>query len=175
MTDRKKKAAAILSFFTPSLIVIAVVFILFRVLFGLCFVPTTSMEPTLPKKSLSFIVRTPLLVHSLERGNIVVFQPSPENSDVVVDDSPTLVKRIVGLAGDTVEIKDGTTYVNGQEYQEPWLAETPEKLNFGPYQVEDGKIFVLGDNRNHSVDSRYWIDPYVDVSSVVGKIVYVIK
>ena len=93
----------------------------------------------------------------------------------MVDDRPTLVKRIVGLAGDTVEIKDGTTYVNGQEYQEPWLAETPEKLNFGPYQVEDGKIFVLGDNRNHSVDSRYWIDPYVDVSSVVGKIVYVIK
>lgn len=175
MTDWKKKAAALLSFFFPSIVAIVVVFLLFRVLFGVVVVPSTSMENTISKKSISFMVRTTLLFHGVDRGDIVVFQPSPENSDVLEEDGPLLVKRIVGIAGDTVEIKEGKTYVNGQAYSEPWLAETPESLNFGPYQVGEDEIFVMGDNRNHSVDSRYWIDPYVNVNSILGKIVYVLK
>lgn len=169
----KKKITSILKFFFPTIVAIMVAFVLFKVLFGLVVVPTTSMENTIPKNSLSFMIRTKLVWSGYNRGDIIVFQPSPKNSDVVKENNPLLVKRIVGVAGDTVEIQDGITYVNGSIYDEPWLAETPASLDFGPYEVGEGEVFVMGDNRNHSVDSRYWIDPYVDTSSIIGKVVFV--
>lgn len=171
----KKKITAILRFFFPTIVAIVVAFILFKVLFGLVTVPSTSMENTIPKNSLSFMIRDKLIWSGYNRRDIIVFQPSPENSDVIDENNPFMVKRIVGIAGDTVEIRDGVTYVNGIQYEEPWLAEVPASLDFGPYEVEEGKLFVMGDNRNHSVDSRYWIDPYVDIDSVIGKVVYVFK
>lgn len=175
LTTFKQKTASVLRFLFPTMVSVMVAFILFKVCFGLAIVPTTSMENTIPAKSISFLVRTRLVFDGFNRGDIVVFKPSPENSDTIDTDNPLLVKRIVGIAGDVVEIKKGVTYINGKPYNEPWLAETPDALDFGPYQVEDGYIFVMGDNRNHSIDSRYWIDPYVDADSIIGKVVFSFK
>lgn len=170
-----KKITSILKFLFPSIVSATIAFLLFRIIFAMAFVPSTSMENTIPQKSFVFAIRTRFVFDGFHRGDIVIFQPSDTNSQTIDENRPILVKRIVGISGDTVEIKDGVTYVNGSIYEEPWLAEIPETEDFGPYTVGDGKIFVMGDNRNDSLDSRYWIDPYVDEDAIIGKEIFVFK
>lgn len=173
----KKKITAVLRFFIPTFVAIGIAFLLFQVLFGLVNVPTTSMANTIPANSLSLMIRSRLLFNGLQRGDIIVFQPTALNTDTgkVEDSRIPLVKRIAGMPGDTIEIKAGIVYLNGAPYNEEWLAETPEELDFGPYHVPEDSFFVLGDNRNHSIDSRYWKNPFVSVESVIGKIVCTFK
>lgn len=175
MPPFKERIRRWVSFFAPSIFTILMVLVLFRGIGGLVLVPTTSMEPTLPRHSVSFLLRSRFLPRELSRGDVIVFRPAPDNADTRDENPPLLTKRIVGIPGDTVEIRAGKTYLNGQPYEEPWLAETPEPLDFGPYQVGDGQYFVLGDNRNHSNDARYWINPYLDRKAILGRIVLVCK
>lgn len=99
-----------------------------------------------------------------ERGDIVFFA-YPD------DETKTYVKRIIGLPGEKVEIKKGKVYINDSEVplDEPYLNEKPRKENFGPYEVPEGCYFMLGDNRNISVDSRYWKTTFVTEDEIYGK------
>ena len=76
---------------------------------------------------------------------------------------------------DTVDIRNGITYINGERYDEPWLKEQPKDLDFGPFIVGENEVFVMGDNRNHSVDSRYWISPMVGFENFVGILIQTFK
>lgn len=98
-----------------------------------------------------------------QQGDIIYFRSKEEGGDVV------LVKRIIGTPGDVVEEKDGVIYINGAPLQENYLNEQPEPLDFGPYIVPADSYFVLGDNRNHSHDSRYWEYPFVNKSDILAK------
>ena len=77
--------------------------------------------------------------------------------------------RVIGLPGETVEIKGGVTYIDGVAIEEPYLAEPARELDFGPYTVPEGCFFMMGDNRNNSSDSRYWVHTYVHESKILGK------
>ena len=89
------------------------------------------------------------------------------------DESQLFVKRVIGLPGETVEIKDGKVYINGSEtpLDDSFTPETPTG-DYGPYVVPDGSYFMLGDNRNHSGDSRFWKQPYVEKEKIVGKAIF---
>ena len=88
------------------------------------------------------------IFHPPVRGEVVVFR-SPR------DQSRDFVKRVIGLPGDTVEIVDGTVYVNGLQLVEPYL-DRKDNTTMAPVEVEPGTVFVLGDNRGSSNDSRSW-------------------
>ena len=99
-----------------------------------------------------------------KRGDIIFFA-YPD------DESKTYVKRIIGLPGEKVEIIRGKVYINDSEnpLDEPYLNEKMKKEDFGPYYVPEGSYFVMGDNRNISVDSRYWNTKFVTKSEIYGK------
>lgn len=166
----KEKALRFVKWVTPIVACATVGAFLFGVVFGLVQVPSSSMENTIPANSRSIILRKPFWDGKIERGDIIVFEPSAYNYAKEFEQlkKVLLIKRVVGIPGDTVEIRQGKTYVNNNLYNEPWLKEEPEKLDFGPFIVGENEVFVMGDNRNNSVDSRYWIDPMVPMKKFVG-------
>ncbi|MCR5521385.1 MAG: signal peptidase I [Lachnospiraceae bacterium] len=99
-----------------------------------------------------------------ERGEIVFFK-FPDNEE------ETFVKRVIGLPGEKLEIKDGKVYINdsAEPLDEPYLKETPIKEDFGPVTIPEDGYFMMGDNRNHSKDSRAWKTFYVKKDQLLAK------
>lgn len=140
-------------------------------------IPTASMEPTIPVGSRLIVVRS----HRANRGDIVVFS-YPMQPDV------TMIKRVVAVEGDTIEIRAKELFVNGKKVTEPYVIHTDETTypanvslpepyrsrdHIAPFVVPAGKLYVLGDNRDESADSRYW-GP-IDRASVKGRPVLLIN
>jgi signal peptidase I len=112
-----------------------------------------SMEPNFHTDERVLVVKASYWFGEPQRGDVIIFD-SPQ------DQSRTLIKRVIALPGEVVEIKDGTVYitdVNGDTTSlvEPYINEDPH-YNYGPQAVPEGEYFVLGDNRNHSTDSHIW-------------------
>lgn len=118
-----------------------------------------SMIPTLEVKDRLIVTRVHNL-DSLKEGDIVLFKNDEFENEI-------LIKRLIGLPGDKIEIKDGVVFRNGEQLKEDYVKNN-EKYN-GTFEVPDNKYFFLGDNRAHSTDSRYWKNPYVDESYIQGK------
>jgi signal peptidase I len=115
-----------------------------------------SMQPTLVEGQRLIVLKQ---FYTPQRGDIVIVHPPTEPDK-------EYVKRLIGLPGDTVEVKNGTVYVNNVSLDEPYLNEKP-KYTFPPYVVPEDNYFVMGDNRNHSNDSHYnWT---VTGSEIVGR------
>lgn len=103
-----------------------------------------------------------------QRGDIIVFK-----SDLYDDSGKqkNLIKRIIGLPGDTVEIKEGDVYINGELLQEEYVAEQGLSGEMEAVTVPAGRLFVMGDNRGVSLDSRSEAVGTIDMDAIVGKVV----
>ena len=115
------------------------------------------MEPTLPVDTHYLVNRWVYYVRSPKRGDIIVFK-SP------VDQEKGLIKRVIGIPGDHVEIRSKQIYLNGHYLSEPYtIHKRPDERlvgdNIAPPSVPPGRVFVLGDNRDESEDSSVWKDP----------------
>jgi signal peptidase I len=94
-------------------------------------------------------------------GNKLVYKfTHPARGDVVVfrcptDPNKTYIKRVIGLPGETIEIRDGAVYINNAPLREPYLVNAPHG-DYGPERITPGNLFVMGDFRDQSNDSRYW-------------------
>ncbi|MEA2432549.1 MAG: signal peptidase [Actinomycetota bacterium] len=172
----------------PILIVIAFVVALLIKTFVLqaFYIPSASMEPTLREGDRVLVEKIKYHLGDPARGDVLVFEkdligaPPAEDTGFMTDISnafkglfgfPTgtsqdFIKRVIGVGGDTVEGRDGVVFVNGEAISEPYLPEGLEISPFGPVEIPDGKLFVMGDNRNNSDDSRNF-GP-IDVDQVVG-------
>lgn len=128
-------------------------------------VPTGSMLPTIQLDDKVFVEKMVALT-DFKFGDIVVFYPPLKG-----EEDKRYIKRLIGLPGDTIEVKDGALYRNGEKVDEPYVKE-PMKYQFGPVQVPEGKYLFLGDNRNDSMDSHLWPTPFVDKSKLVGKALF---
>jgi signal peptidase I len=111
-------------------------------------IPSESMVPTLEVGDRVFVNKFIYRFTEPERGDIVVFES-------VSGGEEDLIKRIVGVAGDEIEVRSGTLLVNGEEQEEPYLnKELPFNGSYEPTEVPEGEVFVMGDNRANSADSR---------------------
>ncbi len=122
-------------------------------------VQSISMQPTLYEQDFVLVNRLAYRLGEMQRKDVIVFHPP---LDAAVE---PYIKRIIGLPGDTVRVVGGQVYVNDQLLQESYL-KAPPGYN-GVWLVPEGSVFVLGDNRNNSSDSRIW--GMVPVSNIIGK------
>jgi signal peptidase I len=145
------------------------------------FIPSGSMEPTLQIGDRILVNKLSYHFHSVHRGDIVVFKrPAAENcGGTPVSD---LVKRVIGLPGETISLTDGKksyVVINGKRLDESWLPASEQGVTYPgpagtafnlekPYVVPANDYFVMGDNRTESCDSRYW-GP-ISKSLIVGKV-----
>ena len=122
-----------------------------------------SMQPTLSDGDNLIVDKLSYRFHDPERFDIIVFP-------FQFQDNTYYIKRIIGLPGETVTIRDGKVYINDstEPLRDDFCPETPVG-DFGPYEVPEGCYFMLGDNRNVSKDSRYWLNPYVEKDKIIGK------
>lgn len=136
-------------------------------------IPSGSMKETLQIGDRILVNRFIYWFSQPGRGDIVVF-PYPE------DPRSNYIKRVVGLPGETIEIRDGHIYVDGEPVREPFtVAHNPyvtidsplAPYGKGPFKVPEGKLFVLGDNSGNSKDSRFW--GFVDIELVKGKAFFI--
>ena len=147
------------------------VILLFRVVLQLAWVPSGSMEATIPTRSLLISMRLPY----------VVGDPQPERGDVVTfwndEMDKLLVKRVIGLPGDKVSFLGGYVYINGVKLDEPYLRKAGSSVSASKeeFTVPEGCLFFLGDNRLGSDDARYWDQPFISLKNVRARVLVVIS
>ncbi|MBQ9960999.1 MAG: signal peptidase I [Firmicutes bacterium] len=128
-----------------------------------------SMQPTFYSDDYVIISRQAYgLFGDVERGDVIIFES--ELLDVN-GNNKNLIKRVIGLPGDTIEIKDGYVYLNDEKLDEPYVAEAGLSGQMEKVTVEEGKVFAMGDNRRVSQDSRSAVIGQVEQDSIVGKVV----
>ena len=173
---------------TIAALVIAIVIKTF--LIQAFFIPSSSMVPTLQVGDRILVNRLAYRFGDIERGDIIVFaDPTPTAQDrgivgglvhwlgegigVVRPTDDDFIKRVIALPGETWEMRNGVTYVDGRKLSEPYVNQADlDTRSFGPETVPDGMLFVMGDNRNHSGDSRF--PPpgglgYIPIDRVIGQ------
>jgi signal peptidase I len=152
-------------------------------------IPSGSMIPTLEVGDYIIVLkfwyglRIPFIKEPVvewrtpSRGDVVVFTRPDDPATPHEDDSSIhIIKRVIGLPGDTVEVRGAQVFINGTKLEERyarWVAGGSLDGYFGPQQIPDGHVLLLGDNRDQSKDSRYWTNPFLDIKRIKGKAVLV--
>ena len=140
----------------------SVAFIVFRVVLSVNFVPSESMEPTIKRSHLIVSYRLNCLIRDPvpELGTVIVFRENGGKQRL-------LIKRVIGLPGDTVSFSEGKVYRNGEGLEEPYLLKQGVSYSaVTEFHVPDGLLFVLGDNREQSNDSRFMEGTFVPIKNV---------
>ena len=128
------------------------------------FIPSLSMYPTLDKGDRVLVNKLSYQLHDVHRGDLVVFDRPEGSPESGIKD---LIKRVIGLPGETIESRDGVVFIDGRELDEPYLVDGMTTDNLPPQEVPDGHVFVMGDNRDDSADSRVF-GP-IDKDTIVGR------
>lgn len=174
----------VVSFFKTLAVLIVIAILLRGSVVEAFKIPSGSMIPTLTPgdhilvSKFSYGIRLPFMSKMLyrfgqpQRGDVVVFT-RPDDPLTMEDESTiNIIKRVMGLPGDVVEVRGAQLYIDNQIYSEPyarWADGGLEEGEFGPSRVPEGHILLLGDNRDQSKDSRFWNDPFLDLNLVKGR------
>lgn len=132
------------------------------------YIPSGAMLPTLQVKDRVLIDKTAYRSQPPQRGDIVIFQPTETLRKQNFRDA--FIKRVIGLPGERLEIKNGLVYINRKPLQEKYIQERPD-YQYGPVVIPTDQYFMLGDNRNNSYDSHYW--GFVPRSLIIGKAIVI--
>lgn len=146
-----------------TLLLALVLFVIINSLTARVRVDGPSMEPSYYHNNRVVVLKVAYMFGKIQRGDVIVF-PAPPNPD------EDYIKRVIGLPGDELMVNDGNVYVNGQALVEPYI-NAPPINSMRPVVVPEGMVFVMGDNRNVSSDSRSWGSLPID--DIIGKAVFV--
>lgn len=160
MEQTKKRGGFLGEIFESLLVAVILALIIRLFIFQPFVIPSGSMEPTLQVNDRIITLKFSYYFGDPSRGDVVVFK-YPR------DPKRAFVKRVIGLGGETVTLQDSTLYVDGEPVTEPYLPPDMEFADFEPVEVPEGHLFVLGDNRNNSDDSRQW--GFVQEDLLIGK------
>lgn len=145
------------------ILTLLVVFLFIKIfIFSPFYIPSPSMEPTLLNKDVIIVNKIIYYYSEPSRGDIIVF-----NYPLDPLKKTKLVKRIIGLPGETIAIKNNKVYINGQATSELYITDDLKYEDFGPKEIPTEMYFVMGDNRNNSLDSRKW--GLLDKRLIIGK------
>jgi signal peptidase I len=143
--------------------------VLRAVLLQAFYIPSPSMEDTLLIRDRVLVNKLSYRLHDINRGDVVVFHRTAAELELAGPDEPKdVIKRVIALPGETIEILDNQVLINGQLLLEPYLNESTAMPDFGPEVVPEDQIFVMGDNRNLSSDSRGELGT-IETDRVVGR------
>ncbi len=157
-TDRRKIFIHNLFEIAQMLAMALVLYFIIDCVIGRVRVQKISMEPTLLPGEILLVNKLEYKFGEIERGDIVTFH-------YPLDPSLDYVKRVIGLPGDSVLVRDSKVWVNERQLNEPYISAPPEYE--GAWKVPEENLFVLGDNRNPSADSHVW--GYVPLENLIGK------
>ncbi|MGB9903149.1 MAG: signal peptidase I [Desulfotomaculales bacterium] len=151
--------------FVESVIIAVLLAVLIRTfILAPFYIPSGSMRPTLLEGDRIIVSKISYRIGAPQRGDIIVFKdPRDPRRD--------LVKRLIGLGGETVALKNNHLYINGQMMPENYLPQGTRFADYGPSRVPEGYYLMLGDNRNVSDDSRYW-GPLPE-KNIIGKALFI--
>jgi signal peptidase I len=130
------------------------------------YIPSGSMLPTLQINDRLIVDKLGYHFKNPQRGDVVVFSPTDTLEKQNFHDA--FIKRVIGLPGDKVEVKDGRVFINDKPLEEDYIADRPQ-YQYGPVTVPQDQYLVLGDNRNNSYDSHYW--GFVPRNHIIGRAV----
>ena len=133
------------------------------------YIPTGSMEPTLQVNDRLIVEKISYRLGSPQRGDIVVFWPPAELTPEGQRPN-AFIKRVVGLPGETLEVVDGRVLINDEPFSEDYI-KAPPNYRWGPELVPAESFIVFGDNRNNSVDSHAWNEPFLPEEQIIGRAV----
>lgn len=152
-----------------TVLVLATILVVMGVVFQVARVPSGSMEPTIPARSLQICWRLPYFFGdpTPRRGQILTFR-SDERHEM-------MVKRVIGLPGEEVSFLDGYVYINGEKLSEDYLPQAGITFSDRAFTVPERCVFFMGDNRQGSFDSRYWGDPYIPVEKIRSRVLVTIS
>ena len=167
MSQRVKEEA--ISWIKALILAVIIGWVIRSVIIINAVIPSGSMEDTIMTDDRVIASRLSYIFSDPKRGDIVIF----EYPDAPEGETVHYVKRIIGLPGETIEIIDGKVYINGSEIplEEDYIKGELQG-DFGPYIVPEGSYFMMGDNRNNSLDSRYWDDKFVEEDEILGKVIF---
>ena len=130
------------------------------------YIPSDSMFPTLHVGDRLVVEKVSQWVRPVHSGDIVVFEPPPQLQALGYDKQQAFIKRIVATAGQAVEVHNGQVFVDGMALDEPYIA-SPPAYDLPRIEVPEGRIFVMGDNRNNSNDSHVW--GFLPADNIIGR------
>ncbi len=136
-------------------------YLFFNYVIGPVKVVSGSMEPTLMTGDLAVVNMLRYVFREPQRGEIIAFRHEEFGDELIM-------KRIIGLPGDHIDFQDGCVFVNDTLLEEEYIGDDVKTLCWLSFDVPVNSYFVLGDNREHSLDSRFWDDPYVSEENIVG-------
>lgn len=157
-----------ISFMTPIVIALIIAILLKTFIFANAVIPTGSMINTIQEGDRIIASRLAYINEDPKRYDVIIFH-YPD------DESQLFVKRIIGMPGETINIKNGIVYItdvngNTAEARSDFVTNCVPTGDFGPYTVPLGSYFVMGDNRNDSWDARYWKKKNVEKKKIIGKV-----
>jgi signal peptidase I len=130
-------------------------------------IPSPSMEPTLDVGDRVLVNKLSYKFHDVNRGDVVVFERPPGASTGQNGEIKDLIKRVIAVGGDSIEAKEGTVFVNGDQIDEDYLEPGTPTDNLPFTTIPEGQVFVMGDNRTNSEDSR--IFGPINEDAIVGR------